>query len=156
MLLSLLILNPEHKSQHLFFECENIFNLLINDNYWYNLIQQFNFNKAIFVNKIDEFINDSYYLGDYFNCDSDLLVKEYSVNNINSFNNNDYTKKFNLFKYQYKFKYHLYCNMDNIIISNNAFECLHNYKDEIKYKSIANYYIPSILYNNGYNVINKN
>ena len=155
-ILSLLILNPEHKSQHLFFECENIFNLLINDNYWYNLIQQFNFNKAIFVNKIDEFINDSYYLGDYFNCDSDLLVKEYSVNNINSFNNNDYTKKFNLFKYQYKFKYHLYCNMDNIIISNNAFECLHNYKDEIKYKSITNYYIPSILYNNGYNVTNKN
>ena len=46
--------------------------------------------------------------------------------------------------------------MDNIIISNNAFECLYNYKDEIKYKSITNYYIPSILYNNGYNVTNKN
>ena len=154
--ISSLIINPEHKSQNIFFECENMFNLLINDNYWYNLIQSFDFNKVIFVNNLEEFENNSYYLGDYFNNDYDLIVDEYSNNDINSFNNHIYTKQFNLFKYQYKFKHHLYCNIDNIIISNNALECLHNYKDEIKHKSIPQYYIGSILYNNGYKILEKN
>ena len=140
------------KNDNLFFYAEQIINLLIINTYWNNFINKKDFKYLYIINDIQLFDDNIDNLLQ-INKDDDLLVYNYNIYNIYEFDNNEYTKKYNLFKYKYKFKYQVFSDLINCRISHNAFEFISEYRDSIK-ASIPQYYMPTLLYNNKYTISN--
>ena len=143
---SIIILPEEYKYNDLLFKynqevifTNNIFNIDINYKFYYIITNLDN------IEEINQLLNS--------NINSDVLVNEIYKHNIDEFNNSGYTILYNIFKYKYLYKYHLYCSK-NIRLSNNAFQYLkNNINNMLIYESnIKHYYIPTILYDINANI----
>lgn len=131
---------------------EKINNLNIQFKYIYIFHERF-INEILKVNNICNNLN---YYDNNIKCDLYSINKSISKSNLLEFNQNQYTKQFNLFKYKFRNKTHLYMDYDAIIrLSYNALTYLHNVKTPLK-NEIGIYSIPTILYNDNFIIKDKN
>jgi len=116
-----------------------------------NFTKAYIFTETQFDNDIYKQINDMEL--NFKDENIDFFTNKLYVFDIDKFINNDFVKKFDLFKFKYRFKEHVFAddNLSFFMISHNALNYVHNVKSELK-GILPVYGLPTLLNNANCNI----